>query len=221
MEHAPLTLDKAVEISVAALDTGITPIVRVPGHEAFHISRVLDGGAMGVVVPHVNTAEEARRAVDACRYAPIGHRSAMGGYAQLGFESLPIREAAAYMNEHTLLAVMIETPQAVENADAIAAIPGIDALLIGTNDLTLEMDISGQIGHERIKAAYATVAAACSRHGKVLGMGGVYDQELATRYIGMGARLILGASDHSLLLNAATQRVEFLRALGLGNGRSS
>ena len=78
------------------------------------------------------------------------------------------------------------------------------------------MGISGQIGHERIKAAYATVAAACKRHGKVLGMGGVYDQELATRYIGMGARLILGANDHSLLLNAATQRVEFLRGLALG-----
>ena len=114
-----------------------------------------------------------------------------------------------------LIIPMIETPLAVENADAIAAIDGIDALLIGTNDLSLEMGISGQIGHERIKAAYETVAAACRRHNKVLGMGGVYDQELSTRYIGMGARLILGASDHSLLLNAATQRAEFLRGIPL------
>ena len=110
---------------------------------------------------------------------------------------------------------MIETPQAVENAEAISAIEGIDALLIGSNDLALEMGIPGQIGHERVKVAYATVAAACRRHNKVLGMGGVYDQELSTRYIGMGARLILGTSDHSLLLNAATQRAEFLREISL------
>jgi 2-keto-3-deoxy-L-rhamnonate aldolase RhmA len=75
------------------------------------------------------------------------------------------------------------------------------------------MGISGQIGHQRIKAAYRTVAEACKRHGRVLGMGGVYDLELASEYIGMGARLILGANDHSLLLNAATQRVQFLRGL--------
>ena len=110
---------------------------------------------------------------------------------------------------------MIETPQAVENADAIAEIEGIDALLIGSNDLALEMGLPGQIGHERIHAAYKTVAAACHRHGKVLGMGGVYDRELASRYIGMGARLVLGANDHALLLNAATQRVEFLRGLAI------
>jgi 2-keto-3-deoxy-L-rhamnonate aldolase RhmA len=82
------------------------------------------------------------------------------------------------------------------------------------------MGISGQVGHERVKAAYATVAAACRRHNKALGMGGVYDQELATRYIGMGARLILGANDHALLLNAATQRVQFLRALPLDGGNA-
>ena len=108
---------------------------------------------------------------------------------------------------------MIETPQAVENAEAIAAIEGIDALLIGTNDLALEMGIAGQVGHERIGAAYQKVADACRRHNKVLGMGGVYDQEVASRYIGMGARLILAGSDHNLLLDAATQRAEFLRGL--------
>jgi 2-keto-3-deoxy-L-rhamnonate aldolase RhmA len=108
---------------------------------------------------------------------------------------------------------MIETPRSVENAEAIAAIPGIDALLIGTNDLALEMGIAGQLGDERIRQAYETVGGACRRHNKVLGMGGVYDAELAPRYIGMGARFVLGANDHALILNAATQRAQFLRGV--------
>ncbi len=165
--------------------------------------------------PHVDTPEQARALVDAFRFAPMGHRSTGGTNAQFGYRPPPAAEAQKVLNAELLIIPMIETPLAVENADAIAAIDGIDALLIGTNDLSLEMGISGQVGHERVKAAYATVAAACRRHNKVLGMGGVYDQELSTRYIGMGARLILGASDHSLLLNAATQRAEFLRGIPL------
>jgi 4-hydroxy-2-oxoheptanedioate aldolase len=110
---------------------------------------------------------------------------------------------------------MIETPRAVENADGIAATPGIDALLIGSNDLALEMGIPGQLGHDSIRQAYETVGTACRRHNKVLGMGGIYDEALARRYIGLGARLVLGANDHSLILNAATQRAAFLRGIPL------
>ena len=110
---------------------------------------------------------------------------------------------------------MIETPRAVENADGIAATPGIDALLIGSNDLALEMGIPGQLGHDSIRQAYETVGTACRRHNKVLGMGGVYDQEVASRYIGMGARMVLSGSDHNLLLEAATRRAQFLRGISL------
>ena len=108
---------------------------------------------------------------------------------------------------------MIETPQAVEHADAIAALDGIDALLIGTNDLALEMGIAGQLGHEKAQAAYRRVAEACRKHNKVLGMGGVYEHELMSRYIGMGARLILSGSDHAFLLDAASKRAQFLHGL--------
>jgi len=123
------------------------------------------------------------------------------------------------LNIAILVVPMIETPEAVENADEIAAVDGIDALLIGTNDLSLEMGIAGQVGHERVQAAYKKVADACRRHNKVLGMGGVYDQELAARYIGMGARMVLAGSDHNLLLDAATRRAEFLRGIGAGEAR--
>jgi 2-keto-3-deoxy-L-rhamnonate aldolase RhmA len=114
---------------------------------------------------------------------------------------------------------MIETPQAVDNAERIAGIDGIDALLIGTNDLSVEMGIAGQIGHERITAAYRRVAEACRRHNKVLGMGGVYDEEIAARYIAMGARMILAGNDHSLLLDALTRRSQFLRGVAVDGKR--
>jgi 2-keto-3-deoxy-L-rhamnonate aldolase RhmA len=75
------------------------------------------------------------------------------------------------------------------------------------------MGLPGEIGHERVREAYEKVGAACRRHNKVLGMGGVYDEELARRYVRLGASFVLGANDHGLLLNAATQRAQFLRSL--------
>jgi 2-keto-3-deoxy-L-rhamnonate aldolase RhmA len=86
------------------------------------------------------------------------------------------------LNAELLIVAMIESPQAAENADAIAAIPGIDVLLTGSNDLALEMGVRGQLGHDRIPEAFEKVGAPCRRHNKVLGIGGVYDQELASRY---------------------------------------
>jgi 2-keto-3-deoxy-L-rhamnonate aldolase RhmA len=214
-EHGFISTGEIAQICLAALPQGVVPVVRICSGEFAEGTRALDNGALGLVVPHVDTPDGARALVNAFRFAPLGRRSTGGTNAQFGYRPPAAAEAQTMLNAQILLIPMIESPQAVENAAAIAAIEGIDALLIGTNDLSLEMGIPGQIGHERIRAAYAAVAAACRRHGKVLGMGGVYDQELAGRYIGMGARLILGASDHGLLLNAATQRAEFLRGLPL------
>ena len=218
-EHGFISTAEIAQICLAALPQGVVPVVRICSGALDEGTRALDNGALGLVIPHVDTPEQARELVAAFRFAPMGHRSTGGTNACFGYRPPAAAEAQKILNAEILIIPMIETPLAVENADAIAAIDGVDALLIGTNDLTLEMGISGQIGHERIKAAYATVGAACRRHGKVLGLGGVYDQELATRYIGMGARLILGANDHALILNAASQRTEFLRGLPLDGGK--
>jgi len=212
-EHGSITTQEIAQICFAALPNGVAPIVRVCAGALDEATRALDNGALGIVVPHVDTVEQARRLVDAFRFHPMGHRSTGGPPAQFGYRPPAAAEAQKVLNAEVLVVPMIETPQAVENAEAIAAIDGIDALLIGTNDLSLEMGIPGQVGHERIRAAYQTVADACRRHHKVLGMGGVYDQEVATRYIGMGARMVLAGSDHNLLMDAATRRAQFLRGL--------
>jgi 4-hydroxy-2-oxoheptanedioate aldolase len=213
LEHNSMTLDQAVQISVAANAAGIAPIVRVPYGQYDMATRVLDGGAMGIVIPHVDTADEARVIADRLRYPPDGHRSVAGAMPQLAFAAVPMTEAASAMNKALLVAVMIETPLAVRNADAIAAVPGIDALLIGTSDLTMEMGISGQLDHPDVVKAYETILAACTKHKKIPAMGGVYNPPVMERYIRMGMRMILSGNDFAFMMESARARSTFLRGV--------
>lgn len=213
MEHTAIDVATASEISVAAQDAGITPIVRVPGFEHHHATRVLDGGAQGIVVPHVDDVETARRMVRNVRYPPLGHRSMYGAQPQVAFESHPQGELAEAVNRATFLTLMIESPEAVKAADDIAAVEGVDALLIGTSDLTSEMGIPGQLDHPDVVAAYEAVIAACRKHGKHPGMGGVYSPPVMQRYVEMGMRYILAGSELSFLMAGARAQVAAVRGL--------
>ena len=215
MEHNTMTLDGAAQICVAAQAAGIAPLVRVHALALHDATRALDGGALGVVVPHVDTPERAAEVADLCKYPPVGHRSITGALPQLGFESLSIAETTEAVNAATLVVVMLETPTAIANADAIAATPGVDALLVGTNDLTIELGIPGDVGHARVAAAYKKVIAACAKHGKAAGLGGVYRPDLLERYVGMGFRLVLAGSDLPFMAAAAGERAAFVRGLPL------
>jgi 2-keto-3-deoxy-L-rhamnonate aldolase RhmA len=212
MEHGAISPHEATQICIAALPTGVTPIVRICADSLDEGTRALDNGALGVIVPHVDTAERAKQIAKAFRYPPIGHRSWGGPPAVFGFRAPGNAEAQAALNSQVIVVAMIESPEAVKNAAAIAAVEGIDALLIGTSDLTAEMGISGQIGHERVAEAYKIVGDACRANGKALGMGGVYDKETATTYIKGGARMILSGADHVYLMAGARARSEVLRA---------
>lgn len=211
LEHGSMPLDTAVQISVAALDAGISPLVRVPSRQYSLATRVLDGGALGIVMPHVDTAEEARTVVDHLKYPPAGHRSVAGGMPYFAFRPVPMGEATAKFNADSLVVVMLETPQAITNAEAIAAVPGVDVLLIGTNDLAMEMGYPGQVGHAEVARAYERVIAACKQHGKWPGMGGVYAEDLMAKYIAMGMRMILSGNDLGMMMAGASQRAKFLR----------
>ena len=212
MEHSPLSIETVADMTLAGLDAGCTPIVRSSSHLHHHASRPLDAGAQGIVVPHVNTAEEARRVVAQCLYPPLGHRSMAGGMAVLEYDNLPMAEAARVINDNLLVVVMLESPEAIVNADEIAAVEGVDVVLIGTNGLCAEMGIAGQYGHDDVVAAYDTTIAACHNNGKWAGMGGVYD-DLAQKYISMGVRMVLGGSDLSFLMAAGRTRAEGLSAV--------
>jgi 2-keto-3-deoxy-L-rhamnonate aldolase RhmA len=213
MEHGVMSLDACAQISVAALDAGIAPIARVPNGEYAIATRALDNGALGIVMPHVDTAAEAREVVEKLKYPPVGHRSMGGIGPHYGLRSANTGEAANALNAANLTIVMLETPTAIANADAIAAVPGVDVLLIGTNDLCAEMGIPGDFGHDRVAEAYRTMIAACRDHNKFPGMAGIYNEAIMPRYIEMGARFILSGQDAAFLMAGATARTGFLRTL--------
>ena len=215
MEHNSMSIDTAAQISVAAQDAGIAPIVRVPGFQHFHASRALDGGAQGVVVPHVDTAEVAAEMVSNCKYPPVGRRSVTGRLPQVDFEAHRQDEVTRSVNDATLVVVMVETPTAVENVESIAAVPGVDSVLVGTNDLCTEMGIPGAVGDTRIQQVMERVVAACRAHGKHPGLGGVYDPALMERYIRLGMRLILCGNDLTMMMAAAEERSARMRAISV------
>ena len=212
MEHNSMDIDIASQISVAAQDAGITPIVRVPDFAHHHATRVLDCGAMGVVFPHVENADIAKKLVSYCLYPPKGHRSMTGVLPQLDFKQQPIADVASTINKNMLIVIMLESPEAIDNVDSIAAIDGVNVVLIGTNDLCMEMGIPGDYSNPKVKDAYIKVIEACKKYGKTPGMGGVYNEELMSEYIKMGMRFILSGSDLSFMMQSASQRSKKLRS---------
>ena len=212
MEHNSMDIDTASQISVAAQDAGITPIVRVPDFAHHHATRVLDCGAMGVVFPHVENADIAKKLVSYCLYPPKGHRSMTGVLPQLDFKQQPIADVASTINKNMLIVIMLESPEAIDNVDSIAAIEGVDVVLIGTNDLCMEMGIPGDYSNSKVKDAYIKVIETCKKYGKTPGMGGVYNEELMSEYINMGMKFILSGSDLSFMMQSALQRSNKLRS---------
>jgi 4-hydroxy-2-oxoheptanedioate aldolase len=212
LEHGPSSVETAFSISVAALDAGIVPIVRVPAGEMVLAARCLDGGALGVFASHIDTVEDAQAAVNALRFPPLGHRSAGGNYPQLGFRGGSAKDVIPVIEQATMIMATLETGAAVENAAAIAAVPGIDVLTMGLNDLSVDLGIPGQLGHDKIAAAVAKVVDASRSAGKHAGFGGVYQPDLMKKYIGLGMQMILCGNDVGLLFAAAQERANFVRA---------
>ncbi len=211
MEHSALDLETVQTLALAGIAHGIAPLVRVP--EASLASRVLDLGASGIILPHVETAAQVQDLVDRCLFAPQGHRSLSGPLPQLGLARMPMAEIMRRGNEETVVVVMIETPLGLANLDAIASVPGLDVILMGSNDLAAEMGIPGALGDARIEDAYRQIVASCRRHGKQPGMGGIYDHALMARYLDLGICFAQGGGDSTFMADAARSRMEFLREL--------
>ncbi len=213
LEHTSTSLETAGMLCASAIGAGIAGLVRVPSQDPSLIARVLDNGATGIIVPHVNSAVEAQAIVDASRFPPVGHRSISGPNALGGYGPLSPTELTAVLESRTVVAVMIETPQAVEHVDAIAAVAGIDMLLIGPSDLTAEMGIHGEYENAHFHNAVQSVSAACRTHGVALGVAGIKSLDLLERFVDLGLRFISAGTDVGMMTEAATARARALRGL--------
>ncbi|MFO0808075.1 MAG: aldolase/citrate lyase family protein [Gemmataceae bacterium] len=171
IEHTLVNIETATHMFASIADAGCVPLARVPSNRHDHIKRALDNGAMGVVVPMVNTVAEAKAAVSACLYPPRGDRSVGGSVHALNFGT----SAAEYFqkaDDELLIVLQCEHIMAVEDADAILAVPGIDAIFVGPNDLAASM--RGPTGAppsaEATAKAMAKVLAACKKNGVAAGV---------------------------------------------------
>ena len=216
LEHSTLTLEATGQICQAALSAGVTPMVRVPANTPDYIQRVLDAGALGIIAPGVRSAEEARAVVAAAKYAPLGERGAGGALPHLEFRSFPTAEANAAINDATMVIVQFECAEAIEKADEIASVDGVDVVLIGVNDLLADLGLAGQFEHPKVRDAYARAIAACRKYGKHVGVGGLSTKpKLAAEFIAMGARLLSTGTDIQFLSAAMAEKAKQVREISV------
>lgn len=214
LEHSVISEGAAAQMALMALQCGLTPLVRLPRHDAAMANRLLDAGALGIIAPHVESAEQASAVAAACRFAPTGTRSASYLYPHLGYRDVDAAQSRRLLNAATTVVVMLESPEAIEQADAIAAVPGVDIVHVGGVDLADALGVPGLTTDPRVVAGFERVIDACKRHGKVAGAGGVGgNPELAQHVVKRGARFITAGIDWDLMLGAARRRVDSLRAL--------
>lgn len=209
MEHSPLELGTVVHLLQAVAATPMLPVLRVPWNDTVTIKRVLDAGAQTLLVPFVQNAAEAAAAVAATRYPPQGVRGMAGMSRASRFGTLPQYFQVA--NEQVAVIVQLETPAAMGELEAIAAIAGVDGLFVGPADLSGAMGLPGQLGHPQVLAAMAEAARRARALGCPIGtVGGTPDR--VAEYLAMGYDYVAIASDLGLFMRAAQGALDALQA---------
>jgi 4-hydroxy-2-oxoheptanedioate aldolase len=206
LEHSPVDLSTSMTMLAAIADVSAgncTPLARVAHNTMFHIKQALDAGAQGVLVPMINTPEDAADVARFARFPPLGERGAGGVTPHLGFGTTVAAEYVKNANHEILAAIQIETVQAVENIDAILNVPGIDMVFIGPNDLHVSLGLDSTLWDENpvFQAALKTVVDACKNHGMPYGIlspdaaGAKARLDDGFNFVGMGSdlRLMLAA----------------------------
>jgi 2-keto-3-deoxy-L-rhamnonate aldolase RhmA len=166
-------------------------------------SLLLDNGVTGIIYPDVANAAGARKAVDTCKFAPIGKRSVVGGYPHFDYRAVPLTESVPQLNDACLLVCMIETVEGLNNVEAIAAVDGVDVLHVGSNDLLVNMGKPGKFDDPAIVAAQDRVIEAAKAHGKFSGIGGNRNVGRQVAAVRRGAQFVTTQTDIAFLAAAA------------------
>jgi 4-hydroxy-2-oxoheptanedioate aldolase len=217
IEHSLVDWETATHMFASIADAGCIALARVPANRHDHIKRVLDNGAHGIVVPMVNSRDEALAAVSAVLYPPAGNRSVGGSVHALNFDT-SANDYYAHANEELLIVLQCEHIRAVEDADSIFSVPGIDAIFVGPNDLAASM--RGKDGRppsaEATKEAMKHILATCRKHKVAPGLHCGSAEEARLR-IEEGWQLIAIGSELKMLLNGAN---EVIQKLGAGRDKT-
>lgn len=206
-EHGPFDLTQLSAMAALGNSMSLPVLVRIPGIDRGIITKILDMGADGFLVPMVNTPEEAKRLVDYAKYSPIGKRGISTTRAHTNYQPPKLTEYMKTANRRTILLAQIETVQGVENADEIAAVNGIDALIVGPSDLSSDLDVPGDLNSRVLLEHARLVTEAALRQGKKCGTVSTNLNYLkACRDMGM--TIFNMGSELGMLLKGAKNSVE-------------
>jgi 2-keto-3-deoxy-L-rhamnonate aldolase RhmA len=215
-EHSAIDVEGFTALARGMHGRGPLPLARVRENDTLAIRQMLDAGAQGIIVPLVNNADEARRAVAAAKYPPQGIRGFC--FSRMNDYGVNFDEYAAAANDNIALIVMIESRQAVEEIDKILNVSGVDGVLIGPYDLSGSYELTGQTNHPTIRAAREKVAAACQRHGKSAGLHLVHPtRESIQDTIDHGFTFIALGVDMVFLNEASRSALNLAREISAGN----
>lgn len=210
MEHGAYSLETVADLIRGAKSVGCAPIIRVPAGERYFISRVLDAGAEGIMVPMVSTSEQAERAVRYAKFPPMGKRGVGLGNAQVDYAAVGASDFTAEANERTLIIAQIENREGIGNIDEILSVEGIDLAVMGPNDLSFNLGYQGQTDHPKVVEEIQKVVDACRDCGKHSGthMGNL---EQLLYWKAQGMTFIAYNTDSGLLYKAASEGLDSLK----------
>jgi 4-hydroxy-2-oxoheptanedioate aldolase len=210
MEHGPYSLETVSDLIRGAKSVGCAPVIRVPAAERYFISRVLDAGAEGIMVPMLSTPEQAQRAVSYAKFPPIGRRGVGLPTGQADYAVVKASDFTEQANEKTLVIAQIENQEGIRNIDEILSVDGVDLAVMGPNDLSYDLGCQGQTDHPKVVEAIQKVVDAARGCGKHSGthMGNL-EQLLYWR--GRGMTFIAYNTDSGLLFKAASEGLDALK----------
>jgi 2-dehydro-3-deoxyglucarate aldolase/4-hydroxy-2-oxoheptanedioate aldolase len=214
-EHGVFSNETIAELSRVGRWIGLTPIVRVSALTYELITQALDGGAQGVMLPRVTSPEDVAHAIAAVKYPPMGRRGSALGRGHTEFKGGDVAQMMADSNRETFVVVQIETREAVQRVDEILAVPGVDAALIGPNDLSIALGVTGQMRDPVLVAAIEKTMAACAKHGVVPAIH-TNDVALTAEWGRRGMRMVSISSEMGFLQKAAKEAVDAIRAPASG-----
>ncbi len=207
-EHVPLDQRDTVGLLNAMAATGAAPVVRLAANEQVFFKRALDQGAQTVMVPFVDTVEDARRAVSCVKYPPEGNRGFAAVVRASGYGT--VKDYGTRANASTFTIIQLETPRAVAALEDIAAVPGVDALFLGPGDLSSAMGHIGNILHPEVQAVIRDVATRCRAAGIPCGIVGP-TPDVVNSFLEMGYAFVAVASDLAMMMRQASGFIEAIR----------
>jgi 2-dehydro-3-deoxyglucarate aldolase/4-hydroxy-2-oxoheptanedioate aldolase len=212
MEHGGVSIETLRLLAAASRGPSPLPFARVPATEYHFMAQALDAGMLGVMIPMVESPDQARKIVNSTRYPPVGRRGAGLGMAQDDYERGSTSDKIDALNARTFVMAQIESPSGLENLDAIASVEGIDCLWVGHNDLSIQMGIPGQFQSTRFQDAIKSVADVADRHGLCAGVM-VGDAAGAQEWMSKGYRAVAFGADFRLYVDALATGVKAVRDL--------